>query len=180
MEVADGDGTLLYSAPAEVDPLGPVAGFGIDNGWLTRIEIVRQAREVKDDSYLREAEDPEIYRPTVERELTVRMAAACCGSNTIPDRDGVMRTFTEHRVYLEGEETPGEDIFYTAPPPDDDFCPGGSAYDEPDYGYDSGGYLLCTASDRRNHHRLASLGSWLPLIGAFAAVLWRSTRRRRR
>jgi len=183
MEVADGDGTLLYSGPVEVDPLGPLAGFGVSEGWLTRIEIARRTHELKDDTFLQVAEEQVIERPTVTRELTVRMAVACCGTNSIPDRDGVNRTFTENRVYLEGEETPGEEIFYSAPPPDPAYCPGGSSYDEgSSYGGGGGGgdYLFCTASDRVDRRRLASLGSWLPLLGAFGAVVWRSRRRRRR
>jgi hypothetical protein len=181
MEVADGDGTLLYSDEAHVDPLGPLAGFGLEDGWLTRIEIVRRTQEVKVDSYLRVAEEPTVLRPTITRELDVRIAAACCESNSFPDRDGVMRTFTENRVYLQGEETPGEELFYTTPPPDDAYCPGGDAYDESSYGGPGGGpYYFCSASDARGKQRLASLMSWLPLIGAVGAIVWRSRRRRRR
>ena len=190
MEVADGDGTLLYSDEIDISPIGPLAGFGLDDGWLTRIEIVRRTHEVKADSHLQVAEEPEVYRPTITRELTVRIAAACCGSNTIPDPDGVRRTFTEMREYEQGTETPGEEIFYTTPPPDRAYCPGGDHYD----GYDSesgssfggssgsggGSFYFCSASDRRGQRWMASLASWLPLLGAFGAVVWRARRRQKR
>ncbi len=176
MEVASGDGTLLYSDAAQIDPFGPLTGFGLDAGWLTRIELVRRTEEVKEDSYLRVAEAPEVYRPTTTRELTVRIAAACCGAGTIPDATGVQRTFTEHRLYVQGEEPPGEELFYTTPPPDDAYCPSSGDYGGGSYG--SGYY--CSASDRVSRRRVASLASWLPLLGAFGAILLRARRRKRR
>ncbi len=70
-------------------------------------------------------------------------------------------------------------MFYTTPPPDDAYCPGGHAYDETS-SYSGSSFYLCSASDQRRQQRITSLLSWLPLLGALGAVLWRARRRRRR
>jgi hypothetical protein len=137
--------------------------------------------EVKTDSYLVPSWAPEIVRPSITRELTVRMAAACCdGGNSLPDPRGSDRVFTEQRTYLEGEETPGEEIFYRAPPPDEAYCPGGEMYAPPDRDY----YYYCSAGERcadpRVRHegrRWAALVGWAPVLLSFGVIVLRRRRR---
>jgi len=117
----------------------------------------------------------DVVRPVIDREVNVRIAAPCCeddGGQAIPDPDGVRRSYTEERTYLEGQE-PADDYFRTTPPPDPEYCPGGESYDEPYGSYGSGYDYSCAVDDRVTRRRLAALGSWLPLLGAFALILWR-------
>ncbi len=178
MAVADGDGETLYAAPADVASSPMLSGFALSSSWLTRVELVRRTEEVKDDSYLEAVETPDVVRPDIEREVTVRIAAACCEGNAQPSY-GYSRTHTEERAYLDGDEAPGGDTYYRAPPADPAYCPGGAMYSDP-YSYDSGssggglgGGLFCSADGHSPPKALAALGSWLPVLLLLGGLLSR-------
>ena len=174
--VDDGDGETVYAAETDFTSGPMLAGFGLSHGWLTRIVLARNTHVEKEDSVLVPISSVEEVRPVVTREVTVRIAAPCCPGQSIPDSDGVRRTYTESRSYLEGEEPPDEDYFRTTDPPDAEYCPGGASYDESDP-YSDGGYgYYCAVDARRTERRVAALASWLPLLGALGGILWRRRR----
>lgn len=175
VEVADGDGETLYAAPADFGSRTMLSGFGLDRGWLTRIVLTRDTHVEKEDTVLVQTESTEEIRPVITRELEVRIAAPCCPGQSIPDSDGVRRSYTENRSYIEGEAGADDDYFRTTPDPDPAYCPGGASYDGPSYD-DSGYGLYCAVEERASERRIAALASWAPLLLALGGVLWRRRR----
>jgi len=182
MRAADGDGDTLYAAPVHLGAEELLAGFGLEEGWLTRIQLTRRTHIEKEDSEL----VPVLHwasevRPVLTRRRSVRIAAACCEGGSIPSAELSTRTTVEHRSYLEGEE-PVDEYFRTTPPPAPEFCPGGASYSSPydDSGYGGSGYAYGCTVDARDRRRLAALLSWAPLLFAFGLLIRRASRKRRR
>jgi hypothetical protein len=163
MAPADGEGDTIYAARTHFGSSPMLAGFGVGDGWLTRLQLVRRTDEEREDTVLAPLETPPT-RSVISRRTRVRIAQACCADNGIPN--GGMRTFTEERVYLEGDEPSDESYFFRAPPFEGDVC----AYSS--YGSrssDDGGYLCSVAA-------LAITG-WAPLGVVIGALVYRSRRR---
>jgi hypothetical protein len=158
MVPADGDGEMVYAAPAGFDSMPMLAGFGVGDGWLTRLTLARRTDEVREDTVL-EAREMEPTRSVISRRTRVRIAQACCASNGVPNGGG--RTFVEERVYLEGEEPSDESYFFRAPPYGGDVC---ESID------DEGGYVCSVAT--------LAVTSWAPLGVVLGAIVYRSRRRR--
>lgn len=163
MAVENGDGTTEYAAPAVFDDTRLTA-FGLPAGWLTRVRLVRQMQLQKEDTRIVPSPSTEVVRPVVETNLDVRIAAACCADGAIPSSAGTGRTFTDTREFLEGQEPPDDDLFYTAPSPDPAYCPPPGRY----YG-SSGGYA-CTVGTVRG------LSASMPLWMVLGWLWWRRRR----
>jgi hypothetical protein len=201
MEVSDGGGEILYAAPATFLFDARLNRFGLSEGWLTRIETERRMEIELPDAALVPAATEEEVRPVIERSTRVRIAQACCPSQSIPR--GTPRTFVVERTYREGEEPPDETLYYRAPPPDPADCPAepvapsrtdagspggydaGRSASGHDAGHPAGGYdsdddwgCFCSADRRRRQVRVAALLGWLPLLLALGFLVARSRSRR--
>lgn len=168
VHVADGDARVVYAAPFALDPFRDVEldSFGSGDGWLTRLHLERRMSDaLQMDSEL--VPDPlsvEEVHPVIERTTRVRVAQGCCGSNSIPDSDAPARTFIEERIYMESDAPDDSSFFYAVPPQDPDYCPGGTMYDEPGYGY------ACTLT--------GAAASWSPVLMAIFLTVRRKRRAR--
>lgn len=157
MHVEDGDARVQYAAPFAYDEFmdADLIGFGLESGWLTRLHLERNMSDaLQMDSVLVEDPSEEQIVQRLERMTRVRIAAACCPGNTIPDRSAAGRTFTEERTYVLSEAPDDSTLFYDSGPQDPAFCSGGASYDEPSY--DEGYACALTGA----------AASWSPLIMA--------------
>jgi hypothetical protein len=75
MIAADGSAQTLYAAPAGFG--GAAAGFGLAQGWLTRLRIARRMDEWKEDSSFVPTGNIE-ERPTIERIERIRVPSSQC------------------------------------------------------------------------------------------------------
>lgn len=161
---------VTVSATRIAELAGPLRLFGVEGGWLTRMQIMRETSLEMEDTQLLSVPDDgaDEQIPVIERRLRVRIAQACCEGNTIPM--GGERTFHQERRYRVGEEPPDDTLFYRAPElaADSEACNYPSPYGE----YDDYGYYACRVGRRGT----AAALSWLPLLVALGVVL----RRRRR
>jgi hypothetical protein len=149
----DGDGLLRQAQPFELSPLDPddraLRGFGLSEGWMTRIHIERRMAEEKMDTRViaDAATEPHGEGGLVQRETTVRIPLACCpGTNSVP-RANAGAEHHEVYEYPLGEDSPVSAEFYSTAPPEE-LCGGyyspprsspttRSDY-EPDYGCEGG------------------------------------------
>ncbi len=130
----DDDGLLRLAQRFELSAFDPddraLRGFGLNEGWMTRIHIERRMAEEKMDTRVVEdpSTEPHGEGGLVQRETTVRIPLACCpGSNSVP-RENVGAEHTEVYEYALGEESPASAEFYTTSPPEELCNPG---YDTP-------------------------------------------------
>ncbi|MBO6936342.1 MAG: DUF2330 domain-containing protein [Deltaproteobacteria bacterium] len=152
MQLEDGDGLLRQAQPFELSPFAEsdraLRGFGLDQGWMTRIQIERRMAEEKMDTRVIEDPSTEPFGDggLVQRETLVRIPLACCpgGSYAPAANDGA-----EHREVYEyalGEQSPAESGFYSTMPPTE-LCaagPYGSPPSGPPPSYDDDYDLGCS------------------------------------
>ena len=169
VDAADGSAFTLYAAPAEVGD-GPLAGFGLSHGWLTRIEATRISSNYLDDSELVLSDAPEELRGVIERRTDARIAAPCCpGGATAVSDPAAYRTYEHERTYLASEAPAIPDEWLgSTPSPGAQYC-GGETFGilESETRPDLRG---CAVS--RGPLREAVLG-WGPIAFALAVLVWR-------
>ncbi len=126
----DDDGLLRQAAPFELSPFDPddraLRGFGLSDGWMTRIHLERRMAEEKMDT--RVIEDPRTEPfgegGLVQRETRVRIPLACCPGGSYAPRANEGAEHHAVHEYALGETSPAESGFYsTTPPPE--LCDGG-------------------------------------------------------
>ncbi|HBQ18687.1 MAG TPA: hypothetical protein DEF51_48680, partial [Myxococcales bacterium] len=170
METADESGFPSYAAPARFAGTA-LEGFGLEEGWLTHLEITRISSQWEPDSELAPVADADELRPTIERTTHARIAAPCCpgGRSALRDIEDY-NTYTHHRAYLASQAPPipGEWLGATPPPA---ACAGGTfgCARDPAHPHLAG----CAIGSRGLGEALFGWGPLLLLVGALA---WRRLR----
>lgn len=155
MALEDGDGLLRQAQPFELSAFDPddraLRGFGLSEGWMTRIHIERRMAEEKMDTRLVEDPSTEPYGEggLIQKETRVRIPLACCPGGAIAPSANNGAEHHEVYEYAIGDTSPAESGFYSTTPPTE-LCDGGyyggsssppppsdSDYD-PDYGCSGG------------------------------------------
>lgn len=170
METADESGFASYAAPTRFGG-SPLEGFGLEDGWLTHLQITRISSRWEPDSEFVAAPEAGELRPTIERTTHARIAAPCCpgGRTALPDREDY-NSYTHHRAYLASESPPIPPEWLGATPPPA-ACGGGT--------------FGCGRDPERPHLQGCSVGSrglgaalfgWGPLLLLAGALAWRRLR----
>lgn len=178
MTTSDESGFTEHAQPVELRGTA-LEGFGLAEGWLTRLSMTRIASQwVQVDGVLEATEDEEVIQTTT-RTTRARIAAPCCyGGQAAPRDREAFRTHEHERRFRLSEETPiPSDWLGSTPSPGPEWCGGETfGFGESETRSDLRG---CAISGRT----LGGLvGGWGPIALVVGLLLWRHRRlpRRRR
>jgi hypothetical protein len=160
-----------------------LAGFGLRNGWLTRLTLTRFQRDDLPDAVIVGMHAGERVAETdadIEREVTVRIPLACCPGGSIAVSRS--RTFDHERRYLDEGTLPPipEEWLRTSWSSSDAVCAGsgGSSRTLGCGGTTSSGGRTLRGCAVTRPRTLAQIAGWLPIAAAAFAVLRRGRIRR--
>lgn len=157
-----------YAAPATFLDT-ELAGFGLDEGWLTELSMTRlQNQWIQDDAWLEEVPDEEEL-PTVTRTTRARIAAPCCPGGSLTTAPGAFRTY-EHTRSFRASESPAipADWLGSTPSPGPAYC-GGETFGIAETDELRG----CSVAGRTI---TGLIGGWGPLALVIAFLVWRHRR----